>query len=94
MTTAGVVRLVIEGFLDHSRQADELAIAFAAVRRSVHDGQSRWFEIGQKPENAIGLAGVRHVAGQRPLLQLDSVAFGLRTSPTHSLGRVLTSVTI
>jgi hypothetical protein len=32
------IRLVAEGFLDHSRQADEQAIAFAAVGRSVHDG--------------------------------------------------------
>ena len=67
---AGVMRLVVEGFLDHSRQADEQAIAFAAVGRSVHDGQSFRFEIGQRTENAFGLAGVRHVAGQRPLLQL------------------------
>jgi hypothetical protein len=64
------MRLVVEGFLDHSRQADEQAIAFAAVGRSVHDGQSFRFEIGQRTENAFGLAGVRHVAGQRPLLQL------------------------
>ena len=62
--------LVVEGFLDHSRQVAEQAVAFAAVGRSVHDGQSLWFEIGQRPENAFGLAGVRHVAGQRPLLQL------------------------
>ena len=66
----GVMRLVVEGFLDDSRQAAELAIAFAAVGRSVHDGQSFWFEIGQRPENAFGLPGVRHVASQRPLLQL------------------------
>lgn len=40
------MRLVVEGFLDHSLQPDEQAIAFAAVGRSVHDGQSFWFEIG------------------------------------------------
>ena len=65
-----IERLVVEGFLDHSRQAYEQAIAFAAVGRSVHDGQSFRFEIGQRTENAFGLTGVRHVAGQRPLLQL------------------------
>jgi len=61
---------VVESFLDHSRKANEQAIAFAAVGRSVHDGQSFWFKIGQRPQHAFGLAGVRHVAGQRPLLQL------------------------
>ena len=59
-------RLVVEGFLDHSRQGDKQTIAFAVVRRSVHDGQSFWFEIGQRPENAFGLPGVRHVASLRP----------------------------
>ena len=42
-----IERLVVEGFLDHSRQAYEQAIAFAAVGRSVHDGQSFRPEIGQ-----------------------------------------------
>ena len=64
------MRLVVEGFLDYCRQAHEQAIAFAAVGRSVHDGQSFWFEISQRPQHAFGLAGVRHVTGQRPLLQL------------------------
>src|ERR1700741_1768286 len=62
--------LAVEGFLDYSRQVDEQAIAFAAVGRSVHDGQSFRLEIRQRTENAFGLSGVRHVAGQRPLLQL------------------------
>ena len=50
------MRLVVEGSLDHFRQIGEQTIASAEVGRSVHDGQS--------------LAGVRHIAGQRPLLQL------------------------
>jgi hypothetical protein len=48
---------VVEGFLDYPRQVAEQAIAFAAVRRSVHDGKSFRFEIGQRPEDAFGLAG-------------------------------------
>ena len=62
--------LVVEGFLDHSREADKQAIAFAAVGRSVHDGQSFWFEIGQRPENAFGVAGVRHCLCQPGILDV------------------------
>ncbi len=45
---AGVMPLAVEGFLDHSRQADEQVVAFSAVGRSVHDGQSFRLKIGQR----------------------------------------------
>src|SRR5262249_55552362 len=44
---AGVMRLVVEVFLDHSRQTAEQAIAFAAVGRSVHDGSLAFASHGE-----------------------------------------------
>jgi hypothetical protein len=44
---------MVESFLDHSCQSDEQAITFAALGRSVHDGQSFRLKIGQRTEKAF-----------------------------------------
>ena len=74
---AGLRSRVVEILFDDSGEAGKEMVAFTDVRRAVHDGQGFGFQFRQRAQHAFGLDRVRHVTGQRPLLQGGRACQGL-----------------